>query len=592
MTTRFAGTLEVELLSPLSVGGYTAPPSFVDAASALGANGEPVIPASTLRGALREALTRLARGRGTTACTVDEPCEDDPCVVCRVFGASGPDRPALGTAPDASPQGVVQDGGLRFSDAQGDRVDPTLRTGVGIDRKRRAAVPEVLFDRQVADRPGLRLKASFEAKLSTEDFELLKEASLLVNGVGNSRSRGYGEIRLAWQEAPENPTAAIRTPKDVSNSVLLVTITAREPLVLGGLPPTGSVERSLGHIRGSVLRGAIATALVEAGVDDSSPAFQRLFVDESTCLRFSDAGPAPDGRLPRPRALSLLECRRAHEPDHHGRPGAHLDQLLLTALTEQLLAQGGAPEPATCAVCGSLLKSAGRGWDEDPDRELVTRLARDVRTGSAMPGMLYGTERIRPRARFVGTVAGADEEALELLGRLGGATVRLGRGRNRGQGTVAIELSSEKSLGRVKDLRSRRDGTLRDIAGWLAAAGTAGHAPPVERWVPVLARSDIRVPPEAASEHIAAEVFGRGARCVTSFQGSGQRSGWDLRSGSPVRPLAPVVTAGSAWLFELEAEPDLEAVARAEREGVGEDRHLGCGQIELFSSVFTKGAQR
>src|SRR5690606_5901209 len=134
-------------------------------------------------------------------------------------------------------------------------------------------------------------------------------------------------------------------------------------------------------------------------------------------------------RLPLPRPLSLLRCRNAGESDHNGKNGAEFDQLLWTAITTPILREGGSVPPPRCAVCDNLLKSAGSGWDGEPARQLVTRLARDIHRGSAMPGMLYATERIAAQAAFMGTVSGVDDDALAALRRLEGASIRVGRGR-------------------------------------------------------------------------------------------------------------------------------------------------------------------
>ena len=99
-------------------------------------------------------------------------------------------------------------------------VEPSLRTGVGIDRKLRAASPEVLFDRQVVDAPGLTLRASFEANLTPEDLSLLKESAVLVTSVGGAQSRGLGEVQLRWEDASgaSRPTAVLPDTPVLANT--------------------------------------------------------------------------------------------------------------------------------------------------------------------------------------------------------------------------------------------------------------------------------------------------------------------------------------------------------------------------------------
>lgn len=85
------------------VGGYSAAPTGMHGTHAVGANGRPLIPATALRGALREALESVLRGIGESTCSggdgvdPDVPSKDaapipcildkgNPCRACRLFG--------------------------------------------------------------------------------------------------------------------------------------------------------------------------------------------------------------------------------------------------------------------------------------------------------------------------------------------------------------------------------------------------------------------------------------------------------------------------------------------------------------------------
>jgi len=83
-------TLHVHLDGAILIGGYTSPTGFLDAVTAADRDGRVVIPASALKGALREAVTRLHGG-----CNLAEPCQGDPCPACRLFGQPGTDTDKL-----------------------------------------------------------------------------------------------------------------------------------------------------------------------------------------------------------------------------------------------------------------------------------------------------------------------------------------------------------------------------------------------------------------------------------------------------------------------------------------------------------------
>ncbi len=104
-----------------------------DKALAMSADGRYVIPATTLKGALRDGAESLLRAWNHPVCTGPTPATmcagiNSLCLVCQVFGH--PQRP--------SP--------LRFQDGRfGGDMNTLIRSGVSISRQRRAAFPQRLF---------------------------------------------------------------------------------------------------------------------------------------------------------------------------------------------------------------------------------------------------------------------------------------------------------------------------------------------------------------------------------------------------------------------------------------------------------------
>ncbi|WP_437952605.1 RAMP superfamily CRISPR-associated protein [Sorangium sp. So ce296] len=603
--------LVVRLEGALLVGGYATAEGHLDATTAVDAAGVPVIPTSALRGALREACTRLARGEGAHACTLDAPCHGN-CVVCALFGApgSGTDAVLAGTSVEGGSPGRLMLGDARPGSSlkQPERA-LRVRYGVGIDRQRRAATPQVLFEREVLDVPGLELIAPVVAEgLQPEAWSLFERALPLVTGLGNSKSRGLGRVQVTLRSAALAASAPVHAfPANVPDGELgIVEIEALEPLVLGALSQTSNFLETLSFVPGSTLRGALGNAAARLG---TGPEFHEIIVEPSTCLLFSDALPARrgDAALPVPVPRSSLACKHAERADHRARSSPAQgglpmprDGLLNLALVPHLLERhGGSVVSHRCPVptCHGPLRGAQGQWPPVPlQRRVVTRLARDVYTGSALHGMLYTVTQIEAGSVFLGTVARLSARALDLLRRLSSVELRLGGGRSRGQGRIRLTIrAGGVGLGAaaVAARRKHYGEAIRDALPLLGErAGLKARGA-----LAVLARTDLALAPERCPELLLKALYGPDApraRCVAAAQGTGWRSGWsEGKNGAPAgpRPLMPVVAGGSAWLFvhERGVAPNDARLAQLEAEGIGALRELGLGRLVLDHELFCAG---
>lgn len=600
--------LVIDIDGALLVGGYASPAGFVDATTATDASGHPIIPASTLKGALREALTRMARGSGGGgACDLgDVAC--GACIVCELLGAPGSEYGEVLAETDIRPGAS---GRIFIGDARPETADPatlrrSLRTrhGVGIDRALRSVAPEILFEREVLDAPGTRFVAPLRTEGVKEDaWKLFRSSLALVTGIGNSRSRGVGHVRVALRPAPTE--AAKSTVHELPEAVpeggaALVVIEVLEPMVLGGLTPTSNFMETLDFVPGSVLRGALGNvAVARMG---GGPAFQEIFVEPTTCLLFSDAYPAPSAKrgepvvMPVPVPRSSLACKHEERSDHAKEAQrVPLDGLLSAALGSWLVERFGGSLPGhRCSACGKPLGTAHGIWPRPKlVRRVVTRLARDIHLGSAMPGMLYTVTQIEAGAVFVGTVARLSAAALQALRDLADIPLRIGRGRSRGQGLVRLRVvPDEGHLGASAVLRrrARMETSLSETLPLLGALCglEAGGA------VAVLARTDLAIQPSEAPAELLNVIYGADApraRCAAVVQSAATRSGWNEgKNGDKTGPrtLQPVVRAGSAWLFAHGDGVTLDPrrLACLEVEGVGGLRELGLGRIVFDHELF------
>lgn len=533
--------LVIQVESALLVGGYAAPGKFVDATTAVDAEGCPIIPSSTIKGALREALTRMARGEGGSgACDRDDVgCGN--CMVCEFFGAPGSDiEDVLGEKNVSS----GASGRISIGDARPQHVDEAtiknalrVRHGVGIDRMLRSISHEVLFEREVFDAQGIQFIAPLRLEcLDDDDLGLFRNSLELVTGIGNSRSRGLGRVRMALREVEARAASEVlhEIPTDVPRGgAALVVIEVVEPMVLGGFTPTSNFLETLQYIPGSAIRGAVANAVVAA--IGNVPAFQRLFVAPGTCMSFSDAHPACSQVLPVPVPQSSLACKheertRDHPPDKQRLPR---DGLLSAALVAWLTEQhGGSIAGQRCPHCTKPLGKAHGIWPQpDVKRRVVTRLARDIHTGSAATGMLYSVTQIEPGAAFMGTVARLSAEALDMLQSVVNVPLRIGRARSRGQGAVRLRILPDESHIGEKAIEVRRERFAKSIAGALPLLdknGTLGFTPAGA--LAVLARTDLRFPPASGPDELLRTIYGKqstSAACVVAMQAPTTRSGWN-----------------------------------------------------------------
>jgi len=161
----------------------------VDKVLARNAAGEPVLPATSLKGFLREQAEVILRSWDHAVCIGPEPqnltCSDQsPCLVCRVFG-----NPRLSSH-------------LRFADGRVSMpVEETVvRVGVAISRHRRASIPQRLFFQETMPAAPSQVTAKITGRFASQ--EEAEEAAALIMlaarwgvAVGGGKTRGLGWIR-------------------------------------------------------------------------------------------------------------------------------------------------------------------------------------------------------------------------------------------------------------------------------------------------------------------------------------------------------------------------------------------------------------
>jgi len=161
-----------------------------------------VIPATTLKGFLREKAEILLRSWGHAVCLVPNSvsasgytCSGEAlCLVCRVFG--NPRRPSAVRFADAVP----------LAPEMPHDADSAIRTGVAISRHRRAAYPQRLFFVETTPAAPSEWVATGEGWFPDEHSA--QEAAALLGlaaawgvSIGGGRTRGLGWIEECRVEA-------------------------------------------------------------------------------------------------------------------------------------------------------------------------------------------------------------------------------------------------------------------------------------------------------------------------------------------------------------------------------------------------------
>jgi CRISPR/Cas system CSM-associated protein Csm3 (group 7 of RAMP superfamily) len=198
------------------------------------ANGRPYVPASALKGALRETAERIVRRIDERAKTLEEPPEKflgaqrrgdqaisepcqaprpqdmcqsrSPCVLCRLFGNTLTGRRLI--VDDARPvdSPLLAAGSEDDMKRQRKSGEVETYTRVSVDRRRKGAKGNALFTSENARPTRLASRLSGQLRLtSIEDHppaELILLASTLAatDQIGGGASAGRGRCRITVEE--------------------------------------------------------------------------------------------------------------------------------------------------------------------------------------------------------------------------------------------------------------------------------------------------------------------------------------------------------------------------------------------------------
>jgi CRISPR/Cas system CSM-associated protein Csm3 (group 7 of RAMP superfamily) len=607
------------------IGGAASSPPGIHASHAQLPDGTPYLPATALRGALRETLEAVLRGSGEhRACSGGDGVDPDagaedggvvlagaappgsgaasassgatpaggaavsctlgadgaPCLACRLFGTR---RARIGDAERAF-------SGLVLGDAcAAGATTWAARPSVAVDRRQRSAADHHLrFQRIPQAGEGGTLAFTAEGWLSDPSLRPYLEAAVrATTHVGAGRSRGLAHVELALAgTVSEAPAPAVPADGDLQLRVELTS-----PALVATATVDANYRETRHDIPGSTVRGAVGFALraLVAQLDDDRAA--QALLDPEHGARFGflyhvdPAAPRGDGGPSGPLPITAAACKR--EGLAHGVVDLLLDRLALRHATSAEQAEQATRGAATqCRQCQEPLRAVhgSRRAGGDPATRSVVRVAMDRARQSARDGQLFGQELLAPGVVLEGTIRDIPAEGRARLAQaLGSGILSFGRGRSAGWGQAKITVERAPSLPPLAKRAAAFDAALRDrLARARLPADRIGRLVPVTLLSPLWpAGGD----DDDGARELCAAVGA--ASCWLAARRFSREGAWNQRTGELTAFQA--TSAGGVFVLELHQATWRDLVARLEdleRRGAGQRRDQGFGHLLCFDPHF------
>ena len=576
--------LTVKPRGALFFGGYSAAQSASGGDTAHDSAGI-LIPASSLKGALRESAHRLVRA------------------------ANHGEQPLLSLFGDeaAESEGKLRFGPLRPSE---DHANPYgVRHHVSLVRETRSASHGHLFEQKVvAAGLELGLTGTLEvvAPLTEIEIDLLKAAAQTTDQLGAGRGRGLGHVEIHLE--PCSQPASLETKIDLPAALtqekslaaeatsspdppvweVVLELEVVEPLKLGKVKDRSNVESTQEVIAGSMFRGAVAAAvyrLPDLDKDEQESMLQSL-MGEPRPVIFGDGHPVPSGAADHgvmdvvyaPGTLKVSKAREGTPRD------SALDICLMAVGGESSASRPRGVAAATGSWALTSPKSKGPWERVSVPRRLITRLARDSISGRAAEGKLYSLDVVDPGAAthrgpllYQLPIQGTADPLHGVI-RAVQAGVRVGGTRSRGFGAVKLRrvlqverpslTERHRRWTRALERRGLDKATATSTGVLLAQGPVALHQPRLE-----------------------ARFAELGLKLIGGSSNRRLMGGWNSRVNLP-RTAQGCFLPGSVWIVRtLDSGSALPALEILEREGLGPGRADGWGRLVVCHPIHWHGSE-
>jgi CRISPR-associated protein Csx10 len=409
--------------------------------------------------------------------------------------------------------------------------------------------------------------------------------------------------------------------------VLKVIIRARAPLVFSERRPGGQFRPSELYVPGSVVRGALAQRLLDAGVEDGED-FRTLFHGDAPLFRnaypaaFHLAGEGVTLLPSRPLPATAYACKTRggfeDEPSEYA-GGSHgvFDGLVDRLCCETLGMvvpyvprcnhpdHGGKGERVETRSGFYTLTPQGKPREVRVGLRLTTRVAVNRRRKVAEDGMLYSPLVISETTKvkhangevqfdtsFQGSIV-ADGACREVVERHLRQLTHIGSGASRGFGLVDVEAEVAHEDDPVSRVRKFNDLVARRWALWERVGAVSGsapaHSPTRGTFFAVMLVSDAVLLEEGWSPtvRLVPEMLGkagRNAKLLRCYTSADYRGGWNTAWRLP-KDTELTARMGSVYVYHttdgLDEAEWCDSLRALEESGVGERRREGFGQVRV-----------
>ena len=585
----------------LCVGDSGSSETGADRATVKSSDGKLYIPASTLKGIWRHACEAIARSQGDFVCgspraedmcpnrkeTHTESAPDEYCVICQIFGS-----------PKMASRIFIND---LIADTDLVAGSTEVRNGVTINRRRGVAEHQRLYFTETSlSNADISFSGdvTINAKITDDQIELLRAGLKFIHAIGTGKSRGLGWLEIEQKDA--SPTrqevVSIESNPEEDFTELKIEVILESPIVPGRRKPTGQVIEAMQHIRGGLLRGAVADAWLaasESGEPDAD--FKQLFLGDDAGI-FRNCYPG----------LSVLPATAFGCKDSGGFPTADDEKKhgVFDTLLERLVwekadrlynpkcPQCGNDEGRVEAKGGFYTQSGDSYAQKTLNTRLLTRVAINRQRKVAADELLYNLNAIDPlsandknvslegSARIPSALVGKVADTLQKEVR------RLGGGGSRGLGRVHVKVENRDDTNSLEERICDFNKELKKV--WDACSCLA-HVN-IEAfdgdYFSIALQSDAILEENwqrrmVITKEMLQEMAGCMAdvKLIRSFASYDYAGGWNAAWGLP-KETELSTCMGSVFVFRT---PDIDAwipaLKHLENIGVGSRREEGFGQI-------------
>ena len=591
-TTEKQWQITATIDTALCIGDSGGSETGADKATVKTSDGRLYIPASTLKGIWRHACEAIAPSMGDhSVCNsprAENMCAKNHCIICQIFGSP--------TLPSR----------IFISDLQMDTElaaeSTEIRSGVTINRQRRVAEDQRLYFTETS-LPNASIvflgDITINAKITDEQIKLLKAGLQYIHAIGSGKSRGLGWLHIEQTEQPTKPKkdSSIKQ-SDNDFTEINIEVTLQSPIVPGGRKSRGQAVESVQHIRGGLLRGAVANAwLADSDTGDPDADFNTLFLSDAAAI-FRNCYPGTN-MLPA-TALGCKDFSGFLTPDDKEKHGI-FDTLLERLVAEEV---GWLYNPS-CPHCEGRVEAQSGFYVKPNDvykkktlnTRLLTRVAINRQRKVAADELLYHLNAIDHLSSN-----GEKSENVNLYGsaRIPSALVskvadtlhkrveRLGAGISRGLGRVNVNVKNQDNTDTLERRISDFNTTLQKIWNAYSRLPNVNIGTFEGTYFTVNLQSDAILTAEDGwqrSMRLTPPMLQEMASCKTdvtfvrSFASYGYAGGWNAAWKLP-KETELVTNMGSVFVFHTsDVNTWLPALQKLENTGIGKRREEGFGQI-------------